>query len=545
MSNVGIVVGEGSVIGCTFYGAWDDIGYEALATDALAIEADGWWSNISSCKFTRANVELRNTQSCSIYSNRFYKSDIQIWDAVDLSVMGNTFEGNDNVNDFWTARINVSNSIDGFVISNNALHENSGIALNWNSPIFLWNGNISGNAFDGTSNVGIGMVGVPFGFDYIEVFDLNISGNVMSDWWGGGDMRINLGGGNDDSIWDLMITGNNIEGDDVNVVALPLIDITSESQFSGNITISDNILNGYAFDVWSVSVIGSDSFGLTSSRQSVTVSNNTLWASAGILVEDVNFITIADNYKPQPRGPSWSNYYSVRETGQIRAIASSKATVMNNYISSGSRASTTPDKAVIYVEAYEGKVSGNVVEGYDSAALDTGIIVDGAFFVNDNHYLGVGQRYATSETRFPNELVVRGDGSTIGINGMEVDTSAATSTTFLDLSETYFSMRGALAVTGGTLRLPFRQDVEIVAISAMVGTAPTGASVIVDVNLLGTSIFPTSTKPTIAASSVDSGLAVPDTTFVAADEYLTVDVDQVGSTVAGSDLSVLIQWRLA
>jgi hypothetical protein len=218
---------------------------------------------------------------------------------------------------------------------------------------------------------------------------------------------------------------------------------------------------------------------------------------------------------------------------------------MNNHISSGFRTSTTPDKAVIYVEAYEGKVSGNSVEGHDSAALDTAIIVDGAFFINDNHYLGTGQRWGLVKTKFSNELVVRGDGSTIGINGMEVDTSAATSTTFVDLSETYFSMRDALTVTAGTLRLPFRQDVEIVAISAMVDTAPTGASVIVDVNLLGTSIFPTSTKPTIAASGFDSGLVVPDTTFVAADEYLTVDVDQVGSTVAGSDLSVLIQWRLA
>jgi hypothetical protein len=66
----------------------------------------------------------------------------------------------------------------------------------------------------------------------------------------------------------------------------------------------------------------------------------------------------------------------------------------------------------------------------------------------------------------------------------------------------------------------------------------------VDVNHNGTTIFTTqSNRPTIAASGFydESGTADGDVT-VAAGEYLTVDVDQVGSTIAGSDLTVGIRY---
>jgi hypothetical protein len=76
----------------------------------------------------------------------------------------------------------------------------------------------------------------------------------------------------------------------------------------------------------------------------------------------------------------------------------------------------------------------------------------------------------------------------------------------------------------------------------MVGTAPTGASVIVDILKNGTTIYSGGTgRPTISASSHDSGsYATPSTTTLAAGDYLTVNVSQIGSSVAGSDLVVAI-----
>lgn len=74
---------------------------------------------------------------------------------------------------------------------------------------------------------------------------------------------------------------------------------------------------------------------------------------------------------------------------------------------------------------------------------------------------------------------------------------------------------------------------------ASVGTAPTGASVVVDVNIDGTTAF--TTKPTIAAAAF-TGTATPSTAAWPDGSYLTVDIDSVGSTVAGSDLTVTISY---
>jgi hypothetical protein len=74
-----------------------------------------------------------------------------------------------------------------------------------------------------------------------------------------------------------------------------------------------------------------------------------------------------------------------------------------------------------------------------------------------------------------------------------------------------------------------------------VGTAPTGASVIVDVKKNGTTIFTTTgNRPAISAGGFSGVSGTPDTPSVTTNDYLTVDVSQVGSTVAGSDLTVQI-----
>lgn len=75
---------------------------------------------------------------------------------------------------------------------------------------------------------------------------------------------------------------------------------------------------------------------------------------------------------------------------------------------------------------------------------------------------------------------------------------------------------------------------------ARVKTAPTGASIIIDINKNGSSIW-TSTpanRLTIAASASSGNQANFDTTSLAEGDYLTIDIDQVGSSVAGEDLTV-------
>jgi hypothetical protein len=78
-----------------------------------------------------------------------------------------------------------------------------------------------------------------------------------------------------------------------------------------------------------------------------------------------------------------------------------------------------------------------------------------------------------------------------------------------------------------------------------VGTAPTGQALIVDVNDDGTTIFTTQgNRPTIADGTNDATSGAADGgTAVAKDSVITVDVDQVGSGTAGSDLTVFIRGR--
>lgn len=108
-----------------------------------------------------------------------------------------------------------------------------------------------------------------------------------------------------------------------------------------------------------------------------------------------------------------------------------------------------------------------------------------------------------------------------------------------------FSRAGVLTVAAGTHRFRFPFAATIVSVAATVGTAPTGQAILVDVHKNGTTIFTTqANRPSIAASTNSSAEATPDVTSIAEGDYLTVDVDQIGSGVAGSDLTVLVEWRL-
>ncbi len=112
--------------------------------------------------------------------------------------------------------------------------------------------------------------------------------------------------------------------------------------------------------------------------------------------------------------------------------------------------------------------------------------------------------------------------------------------------EVTFSRTGALsAPIAGALRWYPGRAVTITAVRASVGSAPTGASVIVDVNKNGVTIFSTqSNRPAIAAGTVTDLADAINVPAVGAGEYLTVDIDQVGSSTPGSDLSVTILYTV-
>jgi hypothetical protein len=106
---------------------------------------------------------------------------------------------------------------------------------------------------------------------------------------------------------------------------------------------------------------------------------------------------------------------------------------------------------------------------------------------------------------------------------------------------------GGLSVAAGTSRYIFPYAVTVVDVAATVNTAPVGATLLFDVNKNGTTIFTTQgNRPSIlAAANATAANVVPDVTAFAAGDYLTVDVDQVGSGTAGSNAVVAVRYLLA
>jgi hypothetical protein len=105
------------------------------------------------------------------------------------------------------------------------------------------------------------------------------------------------------------------------------------------------------------------------------------------------------------------------------------------------------------------------------------------------------------------------------------------------------------ALTSGTNKVRFRMPfaATLLAVRSNVNTAPTGSTLIVDVNEAGTSVL--GTKLSIDASETSSTTAASAATItdtsLADDAEISIDIDQIGSTVAGAGLKISLFVRRA
>ena len=108
-----------------------------------------------------------------------------------------------------------------------------------------------------------------------------------------------------------------------------------------------------------------------------------------------------------------------------------------------------------------------------------------------------------------------------------------------------FGKSGNLAVTTDTTTTKWYnvtgRTLTIIGVHANVLTAPTGAAIRVDVHKNGTTIFTDQTKRVnIAVSTTADASDAPDVTTIADGEYLTVNIDAIGTTITGADITVII-----
>lgn len=108
-----------------------------------------------------------------------------------------------------------------------------------------------------------------------------------------------------------------------------------------------------------------------------------------------------------------------------------------------------------------------------------------------------------------------------------------------------FTAEGTIAVVTGALRIYNQMGVTktVSEVFLSAGTAPTGAAIIVDIHKNGVTIFTTqSNRPQIAAGANTGNTTTIEVSSWADGEYFTMDIDQVGSTVAGANLTVHIVY---
>lgn len=109
-----------------------------------------------------------------------------------------------------------------------------------------------------------------------------------------------------------------------------------------------------------------------------------------------------------------------------------------------------------------------------------------------------------------------------------------------------FSFPGVVAAQTGTARFVMPAAGTLVGVVCSVSSAPTGQALICDLNKNGTTVFSTqANRPRVADGAFASAaLAVPDTTSFSLLDYYTLDIDQIGTGAAGSDLVVNVMFEL-
>ena len=105
-----------------------------------------------------------------------------------------------------------------------------------------------------------------------------------------------------------------------------------------------------------------------------------------------------------------------------------------------------------------------------------------------------------------------------------------------------FTVPGVLNTGTGRARFYIPGPITLSNVRASVATAPAGGDIIIDVNLNGTTVFTNqANRPKIFSGQVTCPTATPAITELTTGSYLSVDIDQIGSIFAGSDLTVQIE----
>ncbi len=198
--------------------------------------------------------------------------------------------------------------------------------------------------------------------------------------------------------------------------------------------------------------------------------------------------------------------------------------------------------------------NGKVLSSGQSTVLSDAHFAQVSALVSAGDLIDGGATAASPDVLTPGELIVHthtlsqlSDATTVGRDvAAAANAAAARAAIGAVLPRVAYQFpvaAGVQTVRTGTQRIynDTGRTLTIVAVRATLLTAPTGAAFIADVDKNGVTLFTTQTnRPTIAISTLTATAAAVQVTAWAPGEWLTYNVEQIGSTVAGSDLTITV-----
>lgn len=209
-----------------------------------------------------------------------------------------------------------------------------------------------------------------------------------------------------------------------------------------------------------------------------------------------------------------------------------------------------------YIDPNVGGSGGTTIDQYANyAALPTGSLNDLAYVQNTTGIPLINRkkkglyRKGASSWEFAGDAIQEAqyssyDNTTSGLTAGTVQEAIDEVVTDLVETITIACSDETTDLTTGTAKVTFRMPfaMTLTDVRASVTTAPTGATLTVDINESGVSVL--STLITIDAGEKTSETAatapVISDSALANDAEITIDIDQVGSTVAGAGLKVTL-----
>ena len=280
------------------------------------------------------------------------------------------------------------------------------------------------------------------------------------------------------------------------------VDTSGAGGTSPTVVIADNIVNGG----------GSDGGIHLADIDNAIVEGNVVWLAvgSGIFVTDCVDISVRGNHVYQ------SDLHGIEIVNTVDSIISD-----NRIVDPGQVTDNTQD-GIILTNSDRNFLYGNKVTPEIATSPRYGINISTS--TSDDNRVGF------------NDVDADADYGTGAIN------DAGTGTRRVNAQPHLLNVGGVLVIGTGLSEVPMLQPGRVVGIRARVSTAPTGAAILVDLDKNNVTMYTTQgNRPTIADAAKDSGNAtLPDITEFVAGDYLSLNVDQIGSTIAGSDLVVQV-----